>query len=316
MFHAVLKQLSFDNSYYGFVALLFVVSLAGYFRYAAHKTAAHHPGQPKETTSLSESQLQTEANTEVAYWSEWLQKEYARGNWSEKTWSDFGAVPPIADVAPLTSKRFDCTTYVETVGALARSGGTKNFYPELIRIRYKDGDTSFTGRNHFPEGDWIPNNISAGSLLDVTESIANAAGLMARVEEKTLDRARWYARVQSSSRGRSLASVPAPEEWQKPQRVQLSYIAKEELDAVIPFIPEGAVLNFVKKNREDVDVLIRHQGLFVTKGPNGESGAFFRHSTTKGKIQTVPLKAYMRLQEAKDWPLLGLNVNVFTTPKK
>lgn len=67
---------------------------------------------------------------------------------------------------------FDCTTYVETVTALALSRRPEEFEDWLRRIRYWKGKVDYLNRNHFACGDWVPNNVAWGLLTDLTESLA------------------------------------------------------------------------------------------------------------------------------------------------
>ncbi len=62
---------------------------------------------------------------------------------------------------------FDCTTFIETILALATTQANKNdsitlknFQNKINAIRYKDADISFYNRNHFPSGDWLPEQYS------------------------------------------------------------------------------------------------------------------------------------------------------------
>ncbi len=58
--------------------------------------------------------------------------------------------------------RFDCQTFVETVLAQARGHSDAEFAAELRALRYRDGKVDFAARNHFPDVDWIPNNVARG----------------------------------------------------------------------------------------------------------------------------------------------------------
>lgn len=263
---------------------------------------------PSRTATTSTRSPSGTYATNVDAWSEYVQNLYTTGKWSSGFWKNFGTAPHIQDSAPLTSSRFDCTTYVETVGALVRSSGYEDFYSQLTGIRYDGRGTGYLNRNHFPEIDWIPNNTQAGNLVDITNEVASKAGLMARVEEKTIDKSRWLAKQMGKGGvDRSLASE-ATGSWTRPVTVQLPYIPLSEVDRVVDSIPSGAVINLVRENNEAHDLLVAHQGFFIRQG----NQAMFRHSTTKGKIQTVPLKTYFGFQQKKHWPLIGINVNAFT----
>ena len=63
---------------------------------------------------------------------------------------------------------FDCTTFVETVMALSLDSDLDSAARTLQKIRYQDGQIGYATRNHFIELDWVPNNVRAGYLHDIT----------------------------------------------------------------------------------------------------------------------------------------------------
>lgn len=171
---------------------------------------------------------------------------------------------------------FDCTTFVETVISLARSTNENQFKEEINKIRYKNGQVSFENRNHFPSVDWIPNNIKAGFVSDITNSIAGAA---TKLSETLIEKDEWYCH-----KGTQFAALVqgAGKAWG-----QIFYVAKEDLLAhpeLIEKIPSGSVFNVVRPNwdlraaigtRLDVShqgFLIRENGvLYMIHASNGAS---------------------------------------------
>ncbi|MCK4608194.1 MAG: DUF1460 domain-containing protein, partial [Gammaproteobacteria bacterium] len=71
---------------------------------------------------------------------------------------------------------FDCQTFVSTVLALAESKNIIEFRRNIVRIRYKDGETSYFSRNHFTSVDWNKNNKLNGYLKDITRKIRGKRG--------------------------------------------------------------------------------------------------------------------------------------------
>jgi Protein of unknown function (DUF1460) len=133
---------------------------------------------------------------------------------------------------------FDCTTYVETVLALAISKELSDFERNLKRIRYKNGDVNFTSRNHFPCADWIPNNESVGFLTDVTAQVAGASGT--RMATAIVDKKGWYENLPDTAirvpglsqaeRDVLLKDLHAEGAKFEPKSVSLTYLP---LDAII-----------------------------------------------------------------------------------
>lgn len=254
----------------------------------------------------------------IADWSLWLQQNVASGR---KT-PEFGPAPESQDVVPWVPDQFDCTTYVETVFALARvpsSQGvdarrfnSREFYEELKKIRYHKGVPDFAHRNHFPEADWIQNNAEAGLLSDVTERIASQAGVQAQVETKKLFKSRWLSKQAKAGHvQRSVASALEPK-WSEPLDVSVKYLAIADVPKAIGHLPNGAVVNLVRKSDERFDVLISHQG-FIIRDESKPGEVYLRHANRKGKIQTLPLLQYLKLHAKDPWPVVGLNFSQFNS---
>ena len=236
----------------------------------------------------------------VNYWSRYVTQLESAGR-GENPLRVLGRGPMIEDTVPLIPNRFDCTTYVETIAALARSDSAKDFFNQLITIRYRNGDTTFTGRNHFPELDWIPNNVGAGVIEDISEQVARSAGIPAHVATKEIDRERWIARHPEAGQVQRRLAADSP----GPVTARLSYVALADVDKVLPHLPDGLVINLVREDRPERDVLVSHQGILIREGGQ----IYFRHASRKGRIQTLPLRDYLRKQNYRTWPLVGINLN-------
>lgn len=79
---------------------------------------------------------------------------------------------------------FDCVTYIEQVEAFARSAGRAAYLSTLDTIRYRDGQPSYAGRNHWFESDWLPNNSRRVRLRHFPQDT---------VETRVLGRRNFYA---------------------------------------------------------------------------------------------------------------------------
>jgi hypothetical protein len=209
----------------------------------------------------------------------------------------------------LLADAFDCTTFVETVSALAKSSVPADFYAKLLAIRYKDGKPAFFSRNHFPEIDWIPNNRAAGHLEDITASVALANSMVPEVATKSIDRGKWFkSQVAANPGWRGLASAMNAA-WSEPVKVELPYLPASRVSEYAAKIPSGTVLNLVRRPDDRHPVLISHQGFVIQKGGK----TFLRHSTPSGIMKNSELAEYLdRLQKAdRRWPLIGVNLNQF-----
>ncbi|MBI4376983.1 MAG: DUF1460 domain-containing protein [Elusimicrobia bacterium] len=225
------------------------------------------------------------------------------------------------DREPLISFReVDCTTLVEQVMALSLSANLTRAVELLQRIRYLEGDIAYESRNHFPEADWIPNNIKAGFLTDVTRQVA---GPSTRMAAKTIRKRSWY-----ESKGISdLQGWPAADEARKPQalerlrslgaryqdrRYELPYLPIESLERALPRIRSGTIANLVRADRPEIPVLISHQVLLIRRGPS----LVVRHAAQGRGVEDVPILDYFGRYKGSKWPLLGLNLNRVRQPPK
>jgi hypothetical protein len=93
---------------------------------------------------------------------------------------------------------FDCTTFVETVMALSLESDLESAARTLQKIRYKDGQIGYATRNHITELDWVPNNVRAGYLRDITSEVA---GRDAIEMSKTVSKRDWLRKSMVSFEG-------------------------------------------------------------------------------------------------------------------
>lgn len=231
--------------------------------------------------------------------------------WSEKLLHKptllgvFGRGPDINDTAPLFPPGYDCTTYVETVGALSRSENGTDVADKLIQIRYKNGRVSYRDRNHFPEADWIPNNEDAGNLRDITLRVARKSGILASFAYKDIDKYTWFKAQRTVEGDRAVAAVAM--EDQKPVSVRLPYIPLEHMKTVVENIPQGSVINVVRENRKSHPVLITHQGFLIWK----KGVPYFRHASSFREITEVPFTEYLKTLKAMPWRVVGFNIDQY-----
>jgi hypothetical protein len=203
---------------------------------------------------------------------------------------------------------FDCTTFVETVTALAISKSRNDFQATLNLIRYKDGKVSFVARNHFTDLDWIPNNVRAGIYRDVTGSLAPGRALVASAR---IDKPAWYAKMPPSriqipglsedERRTLLVKLHAEGRRFVPEEATVPYIPLTALfgpggDAIFDRIPSGSVVNIVRPNWDLVSTIgthlnISHQGFAVRK--NGVL-YFLEASAVLKKVAMAPMADHLR----------------------
>jgi len=224
------------------------------------------------------------------------------------------------DRGPLVSyTALDCTTFVEETMAFALGGTEDRALDILRRIRYKDGVISYQTRNHFTELDWLPNNIAAGFLRDIT---AEVAGPAAKTVSKVISKRAWYAakteadlhgfdweapaaRAQRAARLRALgAGMPD-------QTATIAYVPLEDLPRLLAAIPSGTQVNVVRENKPDKPTLVTHQ-FFIFDGPNGK---IIRHAALGKKVMDVDAAQYIAGLANSSWRILGFNLAEVVSPR-
>lgn len=219
---------------------------------------------------------------------------------------------------------FDCLTFVETTIALARSADEREAAASLQRLRYRDGVVSFGTRNHFPEADWLPNNMASGQVRDISADVA-----------AELRRPDWLADARGVvHRGAWLEALPHnPIQRANPllhaagpaQRAELARLAQQQGDAtvdvrylrlrertapelqrVIAALPEAALVFIVRPNTSMVGPVgavtqLAHAG-FVLRDAQG--GTWFRNASSgrAKRVMDAPLLEYLqRMQRTRSF---------------
>ncbi len=310
----------------GATALAFSLSLF-FYQFAGHKSLGPSEAKVERDQDLAretlhepktafDAEFQKAHSLSLAdkmnFWSSMIEKD---PRFSHQL-RDFVKNEKLNDTAPIFPEKFDCTTYVETVAALSRSATPKELLSRLLEIRYRDGQPSFEGRNHFVEADWIPNNEKSQVLKDITMTLAASSQVQVEFQEKTLHREKWLsAQLRKNGADRSIASTS-----NQVMESKIPYLPLEDLSKMMDQIPDGAVVNFVRESSPRHDVLVSHQGLLF-RTPSGEM--MLRHASTGGRVRTESLNHYVSVlkrhnKKRRRWGWAGVNVvqiNSSSSPK-
>jgi hypothetical protein len=202
---------------------------------------------------------------------------------------------------------FDCTTFVETVMALALSKNTPEFETHLNNIRYENGDVDYFKRNHFTDLQWIPFNIRSGYLKETTANLSTTSEL--KTAQAIINFPGWIRShkieqiilplASSGERFQILDELKSHAEDYVAQIARVSYI---EINLILSNpqlfskIPSGTVVNFIRPNWDLTQISgthqnISHQGfLFRVKNT-----LYLRHASTAGKVEQVPFLEYLEI---------------------
>lgn len=175
-------------------------------------------------------------------------------------------------------REINCQDYVETVLAQAVSTNPEN--PQEVEknksaIQYSRQPNNYFTRNHFPAGDWIPNNIQKHYVY---YSDLNTA-VLSHVENRVA-----WCETQNK------VSPKACREKFKKTEVNLRYIPLKNLPDVSDKIPDGSILFIVNPKKY---TLISHMGFAIQKN----NVLYLRSaSSLAGKVKDYVLLDYLRFE--------------------
>ena len=210
---------------------------------------------------------------------------------------------------------FDCTTFVETVMALALESDLDAAARTLQKIRYKDGQIGYATRNHFIGLDWVPNNVRAGSLRDITADVAGPQrrqGPQDHLQEELVpaqisgqSRRRLHQGREAAPRLQAAASgQPVAGSARDAERA-----AAEGAASALANIPSGTIANLVHADRRDKGTMVSHQVFLIKKS----DGWYVRHAASGKAVEDDPIAILGRYRDLR-WRLIGLNLDVLRDP--
>lgn len=187
---------------------------------------------------------------------------------------------------------FDCQTFVETAIALGSSRTLEEAARALDDIRY-EGAPAFVARHHEVQAQWIPANLTRGWIADLSRELAGDRAVSI-AKDHTAES--WAAARRA---GRGIAGLPRDRE--PIGHFETWAVRPEDLEAVGPRIPEGAVIVVLREELPRHPTRVSHTGLVVL-GPSGQR--LVRHATSTPGLERVieePL-ARFAAREARAYP--------------
>ncbi len=227
----------------------------------------------------------------------------------------------------------DCTTYLETVMAAALGHDQASFLRRLYDVRYENGRVSYVTRNHFPEVDWIANNVRSGYVEDVTMQLFPD---LARTTSLVISKAKWYAAKTANDiepKDRDLAEreklatelrALAPNYPDEPATIpylpmQAFYVKNAENGELEPNlevlrkIPHASVFNIVREGWAPGghSLAISHQGFLIQKA----DGTYMRHASTNKQVMEDRIDVYFK-RFLESPTIRGINILQVKNPQR
>lgn len=202
---------------------------------------------------------------------------------------------------------FDCTTYVETIVAMALTREAQEFEVAINNIRYENGEVDYLKRSHFTDLWWIPRNITTNILTDITQEIGGNQVLIARaninlpgwLKKISLDQIR-VPQASPSERNALLEELRAMNRFYTMEVAEVPYVSINWIlknPSFVKKIPHGAIVNFVRPNWDLTEQYgshqnISHQAFLFWKG----NVLFQRHASTSNPaaVVDVPFLEYIK----------------------
>ncbi|WP_373046104.1 N-acetylmuramoyl-L-alanine amidase-like domain-containing protein [Vulgatibacter sp.] len=188
----------------------------------------------------------------------------------------------------------DCLTFVETALAVGNADDIAAAAAALDDIRYRAGRApAFEHRLHLMIAQWIPDQIAKGYLEDVTAALPGATEVAIAYDEGI-----WRGR------GRALRALPWQEELRGTFRLPMIPLAQAQ--AIAQRLPEGLVLNVVRKARPDRINRVTHTGFVIVK----EGKRFVRHASYgRREVVDEPIERFLgRHARMRKWEVEGINL--------
>lgn len=184
----------------------------------------------------------------------------------------------------------DCTTYVETVMALAVTAGEQrlswhDFVYNLEKMRYRRGTPDgYSSRLHY-FSDWIMENTQRGIVREVTDRLPGAEFKVKTLDFMTRNRDRYPALADDTEFQRMKSAESAYRSHRYPM-IASSRVSKATLGALRP----GDIVAFVSKT-DGLD--ISHIGFIDIRGGKVR----LLHASSRGgkiMLDPLPLSDYLR----------------------
>jgi hypothetical protein len=211
-----------------------------------------------------------------------------------------------------STKKFDCTTYVETNLALAFSKSQQDVPAELAQIRYQSGTPDFFQRNHFMVSDWIPANTKNGFVTEITGALSQDKSAY-HFDKKALNKTIWFFhRVIDLLDHQNklpqeilteLSKVPVLPSSEERATYLINGYFRDHEERLAKELPDVTIVMFIR-NIPSVPTIVNHMGFVVKR-----CGKLFLNHAPQAKpwkVQEVLLDDYLKDMDSHRAPVDGL----------
>ncbi len=191
---------------------------------------------------------------------------------------------------------FDCVTFLEEILGLAMAADPLSAPMVRNALRYEDGVVDYTRRNHIWLQQWIPNNIAAGLVEDITSKVGQTHLVRKKITMRIWERWRGSRHFQMDLKLLPVGSFSLP------------VLSLDAAQANLSRIPDGAIVVVVRKPRAHRPIIVSHVGFVL---PREGGPTMMRHATKLGggRVRDHDLRWYLNHQRWFDKiPVEGISV--------
>ena len=197
---------------------------------------------------------------------------------------------------PARYDAFDCVTFLEEVLALSFAGDPLTVPMYRNALRYADGVVQYKHRHHFMMAEWIPANIEAGFVKDITATLGETHRIVKTVERKT-----WRNWQGTRQFKHDLHDLPVG-------TYGLNVMSLDAAEAAVDDFPPGAIILTVRQPHDWKPIIISHVGFVI---PTDEDvPTTIRHATKMAgeKVRDHYLLWYIERLRWFKRPVEGISV--------
>jgi len=197
---------------------------------------------------------------------------------------------------PARYDTFDCLTFLEEILALSLAGDPVGAPVIRDAIRYRDAEVGYANRHHFMMAQWVPANIAAGFVEDITHTLGETHRI-----EKEVTRQTWQNWQGTHGFELQLDELPVG-------RFGLNVLSLDAAEAAVDRIPPGAIILTVRQAKDWKPIVISHVGFMVPVAA-GEPPRV-RHATKMqgGSVRDHFLAGYIERMRWYQRPVEGITV--------
>ena len=192
--------------------------------------------------------------------------------------------------------RFDCVTFVEEVMALSWTPHITATMPLLQQIRYTAGHIAYGKRKHIMMAQWIPQNIKAGFVRDITRAIGKTAARSATLVIAHAD----FATKQGKALKLSRSERPVGTH-------RLDIVPAAQMHSLVQTVPHGTIISTIRVAKKGVPYRASHVGLVLV---DSHDRRIVRHADgARRRVVEEPLATFIqRSSRYRSWRVAGFSL--------